>query len=668
MRRYRRVAIGGTFDPFHRGHRALIDAAFSLGDEVVIGVSSDELARRMGKAPDRTFGERACELLEYLESKYRDRVYSLHKLDDPFGPLASDPSIEALVVSPETEGRGRAANEVRRSRGLREVDIIRMDFVLAEDGEPISSTRIRRGEIDKEGRILEGAERGMGLGADSLHPLERRVLAALRGSGGPLDVDGIAAASGLSPDQVRRAVEWLRSKGMVRVEWEVRRVAVPGPGARRILEEGLPEDRLLRELESSGGELGIPELAGRLRMDSQELSASLGRLSRGGYVSISRGRVRALRGGPYSRISLDLLRRLVDAGELPLDGLSPSEASALDELSRRPGVIEVREVRRALVSLAEGAPALQPAAGSAEEVTQLTPEDISTGRWRSLRLSRLDVVSPVPEMHPGRRHVITEYVRRVREIFASMGFQEVSGGLLQISFWNFDALYTPQDHPARELQDTFYMDVEPTEEPPADVESAVAATHENGWRTGSTGWGYEWDPREARRVVLRTHTTVLSVRALHATRDLPVVKLFSVGEVFRNEKVDSRHLVEFHQIEGIVKSPDANLRRLMGYISEFYSRLGFRDVKFWPTYFPYTEPSLQVMVRVGGSWLEMGGMGIFRPEVTLPLGVEEPVLAWGLGLERLIMVDMGIEDARELYANRLSWLRRVPACRSWTWT
>jgi Phenylalanyl-tRNA synthetase alpha subunit len=139
----------------------------------------------------------------------------------------------------------------------------------------------------------------------------------------------------------------------------------------------------------------------------------------------------------------------VDAGELPLDGLSPSEASALDELSRRPGVIEVREVRRARVSLAEGAPALQPAAGSAEEVTQLTPEDISTGRWRSLRLSRLDVVSPVPEMHPGRRHVITEYVRRVREIFASMGFQEVSGGLLQISFWNFDALYTPQDHPAR---------------------------------------------------------------------------------------------------------------------------------------------------------------------------------------------------------------------------
>ncbi|MGC9116220.1 MAG: phosphopantetheine adenylyltransferase [Conexivisphaera sp.] len=152
--KYRKVAIGGTFDPFHRGHRALIDAAFSLGDEVLIGISSDDLAWRLGKSPDRAFGDRACELLEYLESKYRDRVYSLHKLADPFGPLATDPTLEALVVSPETEERGRAANELRRSRGLREVDVIRVDFVLAEDGEPISSRRIRRGEIDKEGRIL----------------------------------------------------------------------------------------------------------------------------------------------------------------------------------------------------------------------------------------------------------------------------------------------------------------------------------------------------------------------------------------------------------------------------------------------------------------------------------------------------------------------------------
>ncbi|HEU16065.1 MAG TPA: phosphopantetheine adenylyltransferase [Nitrososphaeria archaeon] len=152
--KYRKVAIGGTFDPFHRGHRALIDAAFSIGDEVIIGLSSDELAQRMGKSPDRSFEERACDLLEYLESKYRDRIYAIYKLEDPFGPLAQDPSIEALVVSPETEERGSAANAARKSRGLGEVDVVRIDFVLAEDGEPISSRRIRKGEIDKEGRML----------------------------------------------------------------------------------------------------------------------------------------------------------------------------------------------------------------------------------------------------------------------------------------------------------------------------------------------------------------------------------------------------------------------------------------------------------------------------------------------------------------------------------
>jgi len=153
-RRYGKVAIGGTFDPFHMGHMKLIDTAFALGDEVLIGLSSDDLAQSMGKAPDRSFEERACDLMEYLESKYRDRIYSIHKLEDPFGPLASDPDIQALVVSPETEERGKEANEARKSRGMGAVDIVRIDFVLAEDGEPISSRRIRRGEIDKEGRVL----------------------------------------------------------------------------------------------------------------------------------------------------------------------------------------------------------------------------------------------------------------------------------------------------------------------------------------------------------------------------------------------------------------------------------------------------------------------------------------------------------------------------------
>ncbi len=499
---------------------------------------------------------------------------------------------------------------------------------------------------------------------EALHPLERRVLGALLRSGGPLRIEDLASLAGISVDQARRAVEWLRSKGLVRLDQRVTRVLQLGDNGRAALEGGFPEDRLLRALEE-GGELELRGLAERLGMDPSELNAAVGRLVREGYAAVSGGRMRALRPGPYGPSLRSLLERIAEAGELPLDSLSPEEESALRSLSARPDFVRVRERSEALVSPSEGARAL---AGllSEDVVTQLTPEDLSTGRWRALRLSRLDVSSPAPPVYPGRRHVITEHIRAVREIFTSMGFEEVSGGILQISFWNFDALYTPQDHPARELQDTFYVDVPPIEEPPPDLEEAVRRTHEGGWRTGSTGWGYRWDPREARRVVLRTHTTVLTVRALAATRERPTVRAFGIGRVFRNEKVDPRHLVEFHQVDGIVKSRGASLRGLMGYISEFYSRLGFREIKFWPTYFPYTEPSLQVMVKVGNRWLEMGGMGIFRPEVTLPLGVEEPVLAWGLGLERLIMVRLGIEDARELYSNRLSWLRGIPACRSST--
>lgn len=155
-KKYRRVALGGTFDPFHRGHKSLIDLAFRLGDEVLIGVSSDELANSLGKAPDNVFRERVYELLIYLESKYRDKAYSIYKLRDPYGPLVRESEIDALIVSPETKARGGKANEIRRERGLKEVELVVVDWVLAEDGKPIRSTRIRKGEIDREGRVLGG--------------------------------------------------------------------------------------------------------------------------------------------------------------------------------------------------------------------------------------------------------------------------------------------------------------------------------------------------------------------------------------------------------------------------------------------------------------------------------------------------------------------------------
>jgi len=250
-------------------------------------------------------------------------------------------------------------------------------------------------------------------------------------------------------------------------------------------------------------------------------------------------------------------------------------------------------------------------------------------------------------------------IAEVREVYLSMGFAEISGDAAQPAFWNFDALFTPQDHPARELQDTFYVkDMRDEKISRSGVVANVAAAHEMGWQTGSKGWRYKWNVEEARRLVLRTHNTAVTIQA---TRDSggEETRVFSVARVYRNESLDYKHLAELHQMEGIVIGDGLNLRHLMGVLTKFYGKLGMSGVKLWPSYFPYTEPSMQVMVYYDkvGKWLEMGGSGIFRPEVTLPLGVKKPVIAWGCGLERLLMLRLGMDDIRELYNNDLGWLR-----------
>ena len=125
-----------------------------------------------------------------------------------------------------------------------------------------------------------------------------------------------------------------------------------------------------------------------------------------------------------------------------------------------------------------------------------------------------------------------------------------------------------------------------------------------------------------------------------------------------------KHLIEFNQVEGIVTDPNITLRDLMGLQTEFYKRLGINRIKFWPTYFPYTEPSLQSMIYIEslGKWVELFGMGILRPEITSSIGIKNPVLAWGGGLERIAMLRFGLNDVRDLYRNDLKWLRSVPFC------
>ena len=482
-----------------------------------------------------------------------------------------------------------------------------------------------------------------------LHPIERKVLASL--ADGPKVFEPLVSSSGLLPDQVRRSISWLSSKALVTTtevtNVELKLVAPP------------PELVFLESLREGGGESSVARLRNALGED-RGFSAAMGRAVSAKWVEVKEGMMGqiVLLKDPEAGKDLEGLVALLKngAGEA---GVPEEQRSTLADLVKR-GLVERKETKTVSVTITpEGAEALKSAEDQGFE--RLTPEILSSVRATGLdvKLRPIDVSASAPAFHPGRRHPVKELIAEVREVYLSMGFAEITGDAVQPAFWNFDALFTPQDHPARDLQDTFYVKGMRDERiSRSGVVANVAAAHEAGWQTGSKGWRYKWNVEEARRLVLRTHNTAVTVQA---TRDSggAETRVFSVARVYRNESLDYKHLAELHQMEGIVIGDGLNLRHLMGVLTKFYGKLGMSGVKLWPSYFPYTEPSMQVMVYYDkvGKWLEMGGSGVFRPEVTWPLGVRKPVIAWGCGLERLLMLRLGLEDIRELYDNDLGWLR-----------
>ncbi len=365
---------------------------------------------------------------------------------------------------------------------------------------------------------------------------------------------------------------------------------------------------------------------------------------------------------------LDFSERLF-LDELPQFGLDVDRVRSL--LSNRPELAKIKKRTQRTVSLTPAGRQAKIYAQQTSERNELTPEDIEAGKetrdWNEIlsSLRKYDVTLPAASIYPAKIHPLRKIIEQTRRAFLEMGFAEVASPMVESAFWNFDALFQPQDHPARDMQDTFYMR-DPAEAPLPDekIVKPVRRTHEDGWETGSEGWGYTWSPERSKQVVLRTHTTAATIRAL-ATNPEPPGKFFCVGWTYRNETISFKHLPVFHQVDGIVVDEEANLASLMGTLQEFYSKMGFGRVKFKPAFYPYTEPSVDVVVYMESrkKWLEMGGAGIFRPEVTLPLGCRWPVLAWGLGIERLAMLRFGLSDIRDLYGTNLDALQQVPLCR-----
>jgi phenylalanyl-tRNA synthetase alpha chain len=293
-----------------------------------------------------------------------------------------------------------------------------------------------------------------------------------------------------------------------------------------------------------------------------------------------------------------------------------------------------------------------------EEIGTLTPEILKNGEWRNKGFRSYNLNTPPVRVLLGRKNPYVEFLDKLKDKLVSLGFEEYDGPLVESEFWNCDALFMPQFHSARDIHDVYYIkepgQAKAIREP---YLTQVALAHENGWQTGSRGWGYKFDKQFTKKLILRSQGTVLSAKAL-VNAKIPG-KYFGVVRCFRYDKVDATHLADFYQTEGIVLGEDVNLRTLLGLLKMFAEEVaGAKEVKYVPGYFPFTEPSVEVHIKHPElGWFELGGAGIFRPEVTVPLGVHVPVLAWGMGIDRMALMSLGLKDIRDLFQADIEQVR-----------
>ncbi|MGB9631032.1 MAG: phenylalanine--tRNA ligase subunit alpha [Candidatus Methanodesulfokora sp.] len=485
----------------------------------------------------------------------------------------------------------------------------------------------------------------------SLSQGEHDLLKRIESFGGKVILEDL----GLEKSSAYALASLLEAKSLVRISRIRRKAYELTERGRSCLKDGMPEEVLINA--AKDGKIYLDDASKLLQ--GELLQAAVGWLRRKGAKmgEDERGKYLVVRGIeiPEREILLEIEK-----------GIIPENKDIVRALIKR-GLVKEKELALTAVELTElGRECLEGKVPLIIEVAKLNRKLVETGEWRNLKLKRYDISALPPEAFPGKPHPYSMLLDEVREILIGMGFREVKSPFVEAEFWNFDVLFQAQDHPAREIHDSYIVSF-PSE--PADLSEhmdlveKVRRAHENGYGTGSTGWGYKWSFEIARRLVLRTQTTAASARELAKGLEIPS-KIFAIDRVFRPEALDKTHAMEFHQCEGVVLAEDLNVKHLLGFLAEFSRSLGFKEVKFRPAYFPFTEPSVEAYVRHEKlGWIEIAGSGLFRPEMLVPLGYDYPriqALAWGIGIGRLAMLRMGIDDIRELHSQSLDFLRRAP--------
>jgi phenylalanyl-tRNA synthetase alpha chain len=491
---------------------------------------------------------------------------------------------------------------------------------------------------------------------ESLSPHERKIVPYLDN-----DVNEICKKSNLDTVSVIRALEYLKNKGVINLSYKIKKIIETGVNGSLYRRQGLPERRLLDLLDKKRI-LTLQDAQKQSKLSNDEFKASIGALKKKALIEVKNGKV-VFNGSKEEIFKKSLEELFLETLPLEYDSLKSEQLHALTILEKRKGIIQTRNLKIAEIEITEiGKKIIESKDRTKDLIEQITPIILKKeSLWKGKKFRRYDVSSSVPKISGGKRHFVNQATDYARRIWTDMGFKEMTGNMIQSSFWNFDALFTAQDHPVRDMQDTFFIDGQ-TLLPNKKLIKNVKKSHEQGTKE-SKGWQYSWNEQESKKLVLRTHTTCLSAQTLAQlkSKDLPA-KFFALGKCFRNETVDWSHGFEFNQTEGMVVDPDANFRHLLGYLQQFFKKMGFEKIRFRPAYFPYTEPSVEIDAWHPEKkvWLELGGAGIFRPEVTIPLlGKHIPVLAWGPGFDRTIMDYYEIKDLRELYKNDITKLRKM---------
>ncbi len=481
---------------------------------------------------------------------------------------------------------------------------------------------------------------------------EKNILIALNEMGAA-DPGELAQRTSLKIETATQSAFLLAENGLAKVnDTVVEKYLLTDEGI-EYAKKGLPERQIIDTL---SGPTSIDEL--KKTMSPKMVGIATGWLRRKGWATIEKGMIVPSGNsgkGEDEKILSAFGKRSCSLEELRAD------PKLIKEMIKRKLVAKEEQSLRDIIITDAGKHLVAQGIVIEEEIKQLTSRILKSEQWKGKSFRPYNIQTPPKAVYGAKIHPYQRLIDQMRQIFLEMGFTEIKGDIVQSSFWNFDALFQPQDHPAREMQDTFHLSS--TSDLPENYTDPIRQMHEHGADLQSTGWGGKWSEQIAKRNVLRTHTTAVTIKYLADNPQAPV-KAFCIDRAYRRETIDPTHTPEFEQLEGVILDKNMSFANLLGCLAEFYQRMGFKDVRFRPGYFPYTEPSVEPEVYIDGmGWVELGGAGVFRKEVTEPLGIKEPVLAWGLGVSRVAMLKLGLKDLRELYQPDIDWLRKSQVCK-----